>query len=38
MGPPPSYADSIFGRGTVEDAGDEKLSPFTPKYVFYNNF
>uniref|UniRef100_A0A914E683 Arrestin C-terminal-like domain-containing protein n=1 Tax=Acrobeloides nanus TaxID=290746 RepID=A0A914E683_9BILA len=40
-GAPPSYADCVFGKGTVtledEDSANMKNSGFTPKYVFYNN-
>ncbi|KAI1696072.1 arrestin domain-containing protein 17 [Ditylenchus destructor] len=37
-GPPPSYADSVFGRGTVQDDSEDKSGGgYTPRYVFYNN-
>ncbi|KAI1703423.1 arrestin domain-containing protein 17 [Ditylenchus destructor] len=37
-GPPPSYADSVFGRGTVQDDNEDKSGGgYTPRYVFYNN-
>uniref|UniRef100_A0A915DP86 Arrestin C-terminal-like domain-containing protein n=1 Tax=Ditylenchus dipsaci TaxID=166011 RepID=A0A915DP86_9BILA len=36
-GPPPTYADSVFGGGTMSEENDEKGAGFTPKYPFYKN-
>ncbi|KAH7711156.1 Protein ARRD-7 [Aphelenchoides avenae] len=34
--PPPTYAESVFGKGTVLGDSDEKPPQYTPKYVYYN--
>ncbi|KAH7704976.1 Protein ARRD-11, partial [Aphelenchoides avenae] len=34
--PPPAYAESVFGKGTVLGGKDEKPPEYTPKYVYYN--
>jgi hypothetical protein len=40
-GPPPSYAECVFGRGTValedEDSANVGNAGFTPRYIYYNN-
>uniref|UniRef100_A0A914CBM7 Uncharacterized protein n=1 Tax=Acrobeloides nanus TaxID=290746 RepID=A0A914CBM7_9BILA len=41
FGPPPSYADCMFGQGTValddEDTKNAENIWFAPRYLYYNS-